>query len=383
MRMDPINLYEYEARAKQVLPHNCWEFIEAGAMDEFTTARNRSAFEALTLRPRLMRDVTDRKISTTVLGADISFPVMISPAEGHTIAHQDGECATARGAGMSRTLMMCSTTSSNSMEEIAEAATGPLWFQLSHRGYDFTEHLVKRAEAAGFRAIVLTVDAPIPTPKERDIRNRYQSPGEYGNFRELQSRASGVSDGDGAPPWETLRCPPLTWQELDWLRSLTRLPLVLKGVRDAEDARKAVETGVDGILVSTHGGRRFDGDMCSIEMLPEVVAATQGKAEVYVDSGIRRGSDVLKALALGATAVAVGRPLFWGLAVNGAEGVHHMLELLREEFDRAMAYCGQHSVDQLEDRLLSIPREWGPFRTENDIADHVPFARETGTSDRL
>lgn len=382
MRMDPINLYEYEARARQALPHNYWEFIEAGAMDEFTTARNRSAFEALTLRPRLARDITERKIATTVLGADISFPVMISPAEGHTIAHPEGERATARGAGMSHTLMMCSTTSSYSMEEIAEAATGPLWFQLSHRGYGVTEHLVKRAEATGFRAIVLTVDAPIPTPKERDIRNRYQSPGEYGNFREQQHLVSGVSGGDGAPPWETLRCPPLTWKELDWLRSLTRLPLVLKGVRDGEDARKAVESGVDGILVSTHGGRRFDGDMCSIEMVPEVVAATQGKAEVYVDSGVRRGSDVLKALALGATAVAVGRPLFWGLAVNGAEGVHHMLELLREEFDRAMAYCGQHSVDQLEDRLLSIPPEWGPFRTENDIADYLPFARETGKFDR-
>ena len=375
MRKDPINLYEYEARAKQVLPHNYWEFIEAGAMDEFTTARNRAAFEALTLRPRFMRNVTERKISTTVLGTDISFPVMISPAEGHTHAHPEGECATARGAGMSHTLMICSTTSSNSMEEIADAATGPLWFQLSHRGYDVTEHLVKRAEAAGFRAIVLTVDAPIPTPKERDIRNRYQHPGEYGNFRELKSQASGVSGAGEPPPWETLRCPPLTWQELDWLRSLTKLPLVLKGVRDAEDARKAVESGVDAILVSTHGGRRFDGDMSSIEMLPEVVAAAQGKAEVYVDSGVRRGSDVLKALALGATAVAVGRPLFWGLAVNGAQGVHHMLELLREEFDRAMAYCGQHSVDQLEDRLLNIPREWGPFRTENDIANHVPFAR--------
>ena len=185
MLKDPINLYEYEARARQVLPHNYWEFIEAGAMDEFTTARNRSAFEALTLRPRFMRDVTERKISTTVLGTDISFPVMISPAEGHTIAHPEGECATARGAGMSNTLMMCSTTSSNSMEEIAEAATGPLWFQLSHRGHDLTEHLVKRAESAGFKAIVLTVDAPIPTPKERDIRNRYQSPGEYGNFRDM------------------------------------------------------------------------------------------------------------------------------------------------------------------------------------------------------
>ena len=236
----------------------------------------------------------------------------------------------------------------NSLEEIAGVAAGPLWLQISHRSYDLTENLVKRAEAAGFRAIVLTVDAPFSTPKERDIRNRYQHPGEYGNFRELQSQASVVSGGDEPPPWEAFRRPPLTWKELDWLRGLTKLPLVLKGVRAAEDARMAVESGVDGIMVSTHGGRRFDGDMSSIEVVPEVVAATQGKAEVYVDSGVRRGSDVLKALALGATAVAVGRPLFWGLAVNGAQGVHHMLELLREEFDRAMGYCGQHSVDQLE-----------------------------------
>ena len=374
MRMDPINLYDYEARAKQVLPHNFWEYIDAGAMDELTKARNRSAFEALSLRPRFMRDITERKISTTVLGTDISFPVMISPADGHANAHPEGECATARGAGMSNTLMMCSTNSNHSMEEIAEVATGPLWFQLAHRGYNFTEHLVKRAEAAGFRAIVLTIDAPILIPTERAVRNRYQRPGEYGNFREQQHRVSG--NGDETPPWEPLRCAPLTWKDLEWLRSLTELPLVLKGVRVAEDARMAVENGVDAILVSTHGGRRFDGDMSSIEVVPEVVAATQGKTEVYVDSGIRRGSDVLKALALGATAVAVGRPLFWGLAVNGAQGVHHVLELLREEFDRAMAYCGQQSVDQLEDRLLNIPRDWGPFRTESDIADHVPLARE-------
>ena len=152
--MDLINLHDYEARAKQVLPHSHWEHIEAGAMDGLTTARNRSAFEALTLRPRFMRDVTERKISTTVLGTDISFPVMISPADGHATAHPEGERATARGAGMSNTLMMCSTNSNNSMEEIAEVATGPLWFQLAHRGYRFTENLVKRAEAAGFKAIV-------------------------------------------------------------------------------------------------------------------------------------------------------------------------------------------------------------------------------------
>ena len=373
MRMDPVSLYDYEERAKQVLPHNYWVFIEAGAMDEITTARNRSAFEALTLRPRFMRDTTERKVATTVLGTDISFPVMIAPTDAHVNAHPDAECATARGAGLSNTLMMCSTNSNCSMEEIAAASTGPLWFQLSHRGYDLTENLVKRAEASGFRAIVLTVDAPFPSPKERDTRNRYERPGEYGNFREQINGASTGARGSGEPPaWEPPQCPPLTWRDLDWLRSLTDLPLVLKGIRVAEDARRAVEHGVEGILVSTHGGRRFDDTMSSIEMVPEIVAATGGRAEVYVDSGVRRGSDVLKALALGATAVAVGRPLYWGLAVNGAEGVHHMLELLREEFNRAMAYCGQNDVERLEDRLLNIPRGWGPFRTESDMADHLP-----------
>ncbi len=372
MRNDPISLYDYEERARHILPHNNWVFIEAGAMDEIATARNRTAFEELTLRPRFLRDTTERKIATTVLGSDISFPVMISPTDAHTNAHPEGERATARGAGMSNTLMMCSTSSNYSLEEIAESATGPLWFQVSHRGYDLTEDMVKRAEAAGFKAIVLTIDAPFPSPKERDIRNRYQRPGPHGNFPDRPDHSFSVGI-DGVPTTsETPQSPPIIWRELEWLRSLTDLPLVLKGVRVAEDARMAVEHGVNAILVSTHGGRRFDSTMSSIEMVPEIVAATRGQAEVYVDSGVRRGSDVLKALALGATAVSIGRPLYWGLAVNGAEGVHHVLELLREEFERAMAYCGQTSVDHLEDRLLNIPRNWGSFRTENDLADHLP-----------
>ena len=373
MRSEPINLFDYEARAKPLLSHNNWEFIEAGAMDEITTARNRSAFQAVTLRPRFLIDATERKVATTVLGEAISFPVMISPTDGHGLAHPEAECATARGAGMSKTLMMCSTSSHCSLEEIAAAATGPLWFQLSHRGYGATENLVRRAETAGYKAIVLTVDAPIPTPKERDIRNRFARPGEMGNFREFLKQTSDTGDDIDSLNWEMPPAPPLTWQELEWLRGLTNLPIVLKGVRVAEDARMAVEHGANGIMVSTHGGRRMDTTMSSIEALPEIVAAAGGRAEIYVDSGVRRGSDVLKALALGATAVAVGRPLYWGLAVNGAEGVHHMLELLREEFNRAMAYCGQNSVADLEDRLLNIPREWGPVRTENDIAERLPF----------
>ena len=362
MSMDPINLYDYEARAKLTLAHDTWDFIDAGAMDEFTTRRNRSAFEDLTLRPRFLRDIGERDISTTVLGEKISMPVMVAPAGSHMVAHQDGELATARGAGMSDTLMMLSTSSNYSMEEVSEAATGPLWFQLYHRGYNLTEMLVHRAEEAGFKAICLTVDTPSPSPKERDLRNQYSRGFELGNFRAMDRPSNQISGTDETPGWEVSRVLPITWKELEWLRSLTSLPLVLKGIRTAEDAHVAVENGVNGILVSTHGGRQMDMTMGAIEMVPEVVEAAKGQAEVYVDSGVRRGSDVIKALALGARAVAIGRPLFWGLAINGADGVHGVLELLREEVDRAMSYCGQTNIRELEPNLVNIPYGWGPYK---------------------
>ena len=356
----PVSVYDYEARAKLTLPHSFWEFIEAGAMDESTTRRNRSAFEAIKLRPRFLRDVTDRKLSTTVLGTEISFPVMVSPAGGHKIAHPDGELATAKGAGMSNTLMMLSTSSHFPMEEVAEAGAGPKWFQLYHRGYEITEMLVHRAEEAGFLAIVLTVDTPVPSPKERDVHNHYKNPYPLGNFLAASEDAAAMSGTDEAPGWRPAPVPSLTWKELEWLQGLTSLPLVLKGIRTAEDAHMAVESGVKGILVSTHGGRQIDQTFGAIEMLPEVVEASKGLAEVYLDSGVRRGSDVLKALALGARAVAVGRPLYWGLAVNGAEGVHGMLEVLRRELDHDLASCGQTSVEELESNLVSVPAGWGP-----------------------
>ena len=359
MVMDPVNLYDYEARAKLTLSHNNWEFIESGSMDQFTTKRNRTAFEELTLRPRFLRDITDRNISTTVLGQEISMPVMIAPAGSHMTAHPDGEVATARGAGKSDTLMMLSTSSNYSMEEVAEAASGPLWFQLYHRGYGFSEMLVHRAEEAGFKAIVLTVDTPVPSPKEQDLRNGYKREYDLGNFRGLDVDRRVISGTDETEGWDVSYAAPLTWRELEWLRGITSLPLVLKGIRTAEDAHQAVENGVNGILVSTHGGRQLDMTMGAIEMVPEIVAAARGQAEVYVDSGVRRGSDVIKALALGAKAVAIGRPLFWGLAADGADGVHGVLELLREEVDRCLAFCGQTDVNALEPGLINIPYGWG------------------------
>ena len=362
MRLEPINLYDYETRAKEVLPPPLWDYIDGGVLDDSTVRRNRVALDELTLRPRFLRDISQRDISTTVLGEPVSLPVLISPAGMHMNVHPEGELATARGAGMSKTLMIVSTVSSYSMEEVAQAAAGPLWFQLYHRSFEFTEMLVRRAEDAGFKAISLTVDIPMRSPQERDTRTssiNYLGPFPLGNFRAMPGLDGAASEAGVLEAWNASSAPPITWRGIEWLRSLTSLPLVLKGISTAEDARLAVEHGIDGILVSTHGGRVSDSTMGAIEMLPEIVDAASGRAEVYVDSGIRRGSDVIKASALGARAVGIGRPLFWGLAVAGAEGVHGVLELLREEIDRCMAYCGQSNIRELEPGLVNIPANWG------------------------
>ena len=364
MRLDPMNLFDFEARAKEALPRQIWDFIEAGAFDEVTTRRNRAALDAIALRPRFLVDVQGRDVSTTVLGQAVSLPVMISPAGGHKVAHPDGELATARAAGAAGTIMVLSTSSNHSMEEVAQAAKGPLWFQLYHRGYDLTEMLVHRAEEAGYSAICLTVDTPVPGPKERDVRNRYVRPRglELANFVGEEAMLGLVSGTDEASNWDPHYVSPMTSSGLGWLRSLSSLPLVIKGIRTAEDARLCAENGVDGILVSNHGGRQLDGTMSSIETLPEIVEAVQGRVEVYLDSGIRRGADVLRALALGARAVLIGRPLFWGLAVDGEAGVRMVLELLRQELDRAMAYCGVTNLEGINRSLVALPGESGWVR---------------------
>ena len=357
--MGPVSLFDFEALAKQRMSHNFWDFVEAGAADEVTVRRNRSAFDEVAVRPRFLVDVGERDLSTTVLGKKISFPVMIAPAGGQRGVHPEGERAAALAAGAAGIVYALATGSGFSMEEVAEVATGPLWFQLYHSEDKVTEHLLARAEAAGYAAICLTIDVPVPSPRERDLRNGFSALRELSHahleaYAEESSSLMRISASD-SPDWTPPHYQGLTWSRLDWLRSLTNLPLVIKGIRTTEDAILCAEHGADGIVVSTHGGRQLDCTLSSIETLPAIVDAVGDKLEVYLDSGVRRGQDVLKALAIGARAVLIGRPVFWGLAVDGEVGVRRVLQTLRVEFDCAMAYCGRTSVAQLDRSLVSLP----------------------------
>ncbi len=342
--MEPLNVFEYAKLAQERMEPAYWEYYYGGSDDEVTLRASRVAYERIRLRPRVLVDVSNCDTHTNVLGTPVGMPILVAPMALHCLAHPEGECATAQGAGMAGTLMIASTTATRNIEEIAEAATGPLWFQLYvYPSFEVAAKLVRRAEAAGYRAIVLTVDLPRLGRREKDIRNNVTippSPYYEANFVDVEK--------------EGQRWVPLTWESLSWLRSITSLPILLKGILTAEDAVLAVEHGIDGIVVTNHGGRQLDTAIPSIEALPEVVEAVAERCEVYLDGGIRRGTDVLKALALGARAVLVGRPVLWGLAVNGAEGVCHVLELLRNELELDMALAGRPTLDSIDRSLVKM-----------------------------
>lgn len=334
-----INLFDYEALALARLDPATWGYYAGGSDDEVTLRENRAAFERIWLRPRVLVDVNCCDLHTTALGTAVNLPVLIAPTAFHTLAHPQGECATAAAAGRAGTVMVVSSSATRSLEEIAQSADGPLWFQLYIFHRPGAEDLVRRAADAGYRALVLTVDSPRWGHKERALRNGFRTP-----------LKANVTDQAGAK--ETLA---VTWRDLDWLRSLSSLPLLLKGILTAEDALLAVEHGVEGIIVSNHGGRQLDGVSPAIEALPEVVEAVKGRCEIYMDGGIRRGTDVLKALALGARAVLVGRPVLWGLAVDGAQGAYQVLEILRTELELALALAGCPAVAHVDRALVRLP----------------------------
>jgi 4-hydroxymandelate oxidase len=331
-----VTVDDYLPAARAALPPDVWDYYDGGAGDEWTLAENRRAFDRWMLRPRILRASGTPDTSTTVLGTRISFPVMVAPWAYQRLAHPDGELATARAAASAGTVMIVSSTTEAYLEEVAEAADGPLWWQLyvaQDRG--FTAAMLERVVAAGYRAICWTVDFVVNGLRHRDTRSGFVMP-----------------IGIGASDY--LFDPMLTWDDLAWIKDqVGGLPVVVKGVLTAEDAELAVQAGADAIVVSNHGGRQLDHAPAGLEALPEVTAQVSRRVPVLMDGGVRRGTDVLIALAMGASAVLVGRPTIWGLAAEGEAGVAGVLGILRAEFENAMALTGCCTVEEAGSSLIA------------------------------
>jgi 4-hydroxymandelate oxidase len=358
-----LNLFDFEAGAQSALPSPTWGYLSGGANDEVTLRENRLAFDRLALRYRTLVDVSTRSLETHVLGTTIAFPVIIAPIAMQRLAHPDGELATARAAARAGTLMIVSTTATTSMSEVRAAAGGPMWFQLYiYRDREITRALIETAKSVGYNGIVLTVDAPLLGRRERDIRLGFTlpagmrianaAPAGMGVVPDASHEASGLM-----LHFRDLHDAALTPKDIDWVRTVSGLPVVVKGIVRGDDARRAVDHGASGIIVSNHGGRQLDTAVPSIRALPEVVEALHGRAEVLMDGGIRRGTDIVKAIALGARAVLIGRPVIWGLACGGEDGVVEVLRLLREELDLAMGLSGARNVSEITRDLVAGPTE--------------------------
>ena len=356
-----VDLADHEAHALQHLDDNAWAYFSGGAADEITLRANRSAWEALPLWPRVLRPLAGGHTRVSLLGRTLAHPILLAPIAFQRLAHPDGELAMAYAAAALGAGMVLSTQASVSLEAVAQAVLpdrgrGPLWFQLylqHDRG--FTQALVQRAEAAGYEALVLTVDAPTSGVRDRARRAGFRLPPGVGpvNLAGLQApTATELRPGQSALFDGLLHQAP-TWDDIAWLQSITRLPVLLKGVLHPADARQAVAAGTAGLIVSNHGGRTLDTAPATASALPRVVQAVGGALPVMVDGGIRRGTDVLKAMALGASAVLVGRPAIWGLANAGAAGVAHVLRLLRDELEIAMALTGCATLVDASQALLN------------------------------
>jgi 4-hydroxymandelate oxidase len=362
--MEPVNVFDLEAIAREKLTPEAYAYYAGGAQDEVTLRENRAAFDRLALAYRVLVDVSRRDPATAVLGQPVAFPVLVAPTAFHGLATPDAEVATARAAGAAGTVMIVSTLANTPLEQVVAATSGPVWFQLYvYRDREATAGLVRRAEAAGCRALVLTVDAPLLGRRERDVRLGFNLPPGLAvanllpeGYGELPPA---ITDSGLAAYFVSLLDPSLSWRDVAWLQSLTDLPILVKGIVRPDDALRAAEAGAAGIVVSNHGGRQLDTAPATIDVLPEIadaLAARGHRIEVLMDGGVRRGTDVLKALALGARAVLVGRPVLWGLAASGQAGAEWVLRHLRDELDLAMALAGTPTVADITRDLVRRDR---------------------------
>ncbi len=371
--------------ARRRLPHSVLDFIEGGAEEELTIARNRQAFRDLVFVPRVLTDVSRRSQGTTLLGTPSTSPVVLAPVGLAALAHPSGEVAAARAAANKGLISTVSSSSAWSLEDVADSCEGPRWFQLYvWRDRELTRRIVERARAAGYRALCLTVDVQVSARRQRDIRNGFTVPprprlreagalvrraGWFGRLAVSELSGHKLTMGnftsgdlgvrDRLRTFDlanTLFDPSLGWRDLEWLKEVWGGPVVVKGVMTGADARRSVDAGADAVWVSNHGGRQLDGLRGSADVLPEVVAEVGGQAEVYLDGGVRRGSDVVKALALGARACMIGRPWMYGLAAGGQAGVEVVLDLLRVEIDTTLALLGRPTLDSLDAGAVSTQR---------------------------
>ncbi|XP_045837609.1 hydroxyacid oxidase 1 [Meles meles] len=355
-----VCISDYEQHAKSVLQKSIYDYYRSGANDQETLADNVAAFSRWKLYPRMLRNVAEVDLSTSVLGQKVSMPICAGATAMQRMAHEDGELATVRACRSMGTGMMLSSWSTSSIEEVADASPEALrWLQLYiYNDREVTKQLVQRAERKGYKAIFLTVDTPYLGNRFDDVRNRFKLPRQLRmkNFETSDlafSPKENFGESSGLATYVTKSIDPsISWEDIKWLRGLTSLPIVAKGILRGDDAREAVKHGLNGILVSNHGARQLDGVPATIDVLPEIVEAVEGKVEVFLDGGVRKGTDVLKALALGAKAVFVGRPIIWGLASQGEKGVQDVLEILKDEFRLAMALSGCQNVKVIDKTLV-------------------------------
>ncbi|HKB29214.1 MAG TPA: alpha-hydroxy acid oxidase [Streptosporangiaceae bacterium] len=351
--MELLQLAEFETAARTGVPPDVWDYLQGGSGTESTLGANVAAFKRIVVRPRVLVDISARDLGTTLLGTPLDFPVAIAPMAFQRLAHPDGEVAAAAAAREAGTLFIASTFASRTFEEIGTAA-GRWWLQVYWlRQRDALRGLLQRATQAGCQALMLTVDAPRLGRRLRDIRNGFTLPPGVSAVNVGSSVMAEAHERD--PGSSSLQRhassefdPTITWADLAWLRAQAPLPLMLKGIVTAEDTVLAIDHGIDAIVVSNHGGRQLDGAIASLDALPEVVAAAAGRIPVLVDGGVRSGTDVFKALALGAHAVLVGRPVVWGLAHAGQAGVSAVLKLLRDELSEVMALAGRPRIADID-----------------------------------
>lgn len=351
---EAANVFDFEPICKERIPRQNWDFISGGVDFEYTMRRNREMFDKILLRPRMLVNTGAMDLSTTLFGTKIGMPVLIAPTAGHQLAHPDGELATAKAAAANKTIICLSTNSSYPMEKVAEATNAVKWWQLYMRDdMDSSRERVEKAVASGYKAIVFTVDAPYNSHRERLLRNRVRP--------QIPSGAAGNAPRRRRAEQEPhpYRLEPVLVNKLDWtflatLKQWAKVPVLVKGILTPEDAQLAVKHGADGIVVSNHGGRYLDYAPSTIEVLPEIVQAAGGKFPIIIDSGFRRGTDILKALAIGANAVMIGRPVLWGLGAYGQAGAEKVLQLLETELALAMGLSGKPTIKSIDKSLVRI-----------------------------